>query len=266
MNRKRLFTTSIAKRVLSAFTGLLLCLFLVAHLAGNLSLFSGRGEAFNAYANFLNGVAFNGRHIILLFEISLLALFLLHAYTGLRVWQENKRARPTDYAERRWTRNAKNLEGPHKSRKSWGSTTMGITGTLTLLFVILHVWHFKFGRYIPLKEGAPVAALTATRVLAANAVSSEKPGTQIEAEAKGENRDLAALVIEEFQKPLIVALYVAALLLLGLHLYHGFSSAFQSMGVTGLGKSLVWAGRIFTFVIIGGFLAIPLWIYFLRPR
>lgn len=269
MNRKRMLTTSVAKKVLSAFTGILLCIFLVGHLAGNLSLFSGRGDAFNAYANFLNGVAFNGFHIVLLLEVCLAALFLLHAYTGLRVWQENKRARPSDYAERRWTKNAKNLEGPHKSRKSWGSTTMGITGTATLLFLILHIWHFKFGRYIPLKEGAPVATLTAngnTRVLAANAVSGDKPATQIEAQAEGEQRNLAALVIEEFQKPLIVTLYVASLLLLGLHLIHGFSSAFQSMGVSGLGKSLIWVGRIFTVVIIGGFLAIPLWIFFLRPR
>ena len=146
---------------------------------------------------------------------------------------------------------------------------MGITGTATLLFLILHVWHFKFGRYIPMKEGAPVATLTAngdTRVLAANSVSGEKPDTQIEAQAAGEQRNLAQLVVEEFSKWWIVALYVAALLLLGLHLIHGFSSAFQSMGVSRLGKSLIWAGRIFTVGVIGGFLAIPLWIYFLRPR
>lgn len=267
MNRKRTLNTSVAKKILSAFTGLLLCLFLVGHLAGNLSLFSGRGEAFNAYANFLNGVSFNGFHIVLLLELSLAALFLLHAYTGLRVWQENKRARPADYAQRRWTKNAKNLEGPHKSRKSWGSTTMGISGSVTLLFLILHVWHFKFGRYIPLKEGAPATTLNAnsnSRVLAQNRVSDAAPDTQIEAQAEGENRDLAALVVEEFSKPLIVLLYVASLLLLALHLNHGFTSAFQSMGIAGFGRSLIWAGRIFTVVIIGGFLAIPLWVLFLR--
>lgn len=271
MNRKRMLTTSVAKKVLSAFTGILLCLFLVGHLAGNLSIFSGRGESFNAYANFLTGLSFNGFHIVHALSLGIGALFLLHSYTGLRVYLENKRARPAEYAQRRWTKNAKNLEGPHKSRKSWGSTTMGITGTVTLLFTILHVWHFKFGTHVPLKEGVPPTTMNsnadaAERVLAYQSGAANNSGieTQGEAEHEGKNRDLAALVIAEFQKPLIVLAYVVCLILLGLHLNHGFTSSFQSMGIAGFGRSLIWAGRIFTAVIIGGFIAIPLWVYFLR--
>src|SRR4028118_14338 len=99
--RKRLLSTSVVRKFLSALTGILLCLYLVAHLAGNLLLFAGKG-VFNAYGNFLTGLPF-----LPIIELSLLALFLAHIYTGLRVWRENKRARPADYAVKRWTRDEK---------------------------------------------------------------------------------------------------------------------------------------------------------------
>lgn len=267
--RKRLLTTTVAKKVLSALTGLLLCGYLVAHLAGNLLLYVGRGELFNAYANKLNGIPF-----LLLIELLLLALILAHAYLGVRVWRENKKARPTEYHQKRWARGGKLSEGPRpagtRSRKSLGSTTMAISGLITLAFIFLHVWHFKFGWHYPLESErsgeAGIAAVRAERDSKSAAAEDARRGLASTALAEGgpHSRDLARLVIEEFRKPWIVLAYVVCLILLGLHLNHGFSSAFQSMGVSGYGKTWLVVGRVYTFLIIGGFLSIPLWIFLFR--
>lgn len=272
--RKRLLTTSVAKKILSAVTGLLLCGYLIAHLIGNLLIFAPTNRPFNVYGNFLNGLPF-----LPLIELALLAMILMHIYTGLRVYLENKRARPQEYHQRRWTRNSKNLEGPHKSRKSVGSTTMAISGVITMVLLALHVWHFKYGRHIPLdktgntilvdkqgnriyaraaNESVRTAALEPTSVTA----SGEKVETMAEAEHEGVGRDLAQLLLTEYKKPGIVLLYVIGLGLLGMHLYHGFASAFQSVGIRGYGRGFMWAGYIFTTVIIGGFILIPVLLFF----
>lgn len=251
--RKRLLTTSVAQKYISALTGLFLCAFLVTHLLGNLSIFPGRGEYINAYANFL------GRLPITLFlEIGLVVLILAHAYIGLRVYAQNKAARPQEYAVRKWTKDGKITSGPHKSRKSVSSTTMAISGTLTLVFIILHIIHFRFGKFRYEMPPAPTGAV---------ATMTTQSGTQTAAPnqfkpAGGE--DLARLINESFGNIFIVGLYILSLVLLAFHLNHGFASAFQSIGVGGYTNFWLWVGRAFTAVIIGGFISIPIYIYFFR--
>src|SRR3712207_3787752 len=130
--RKRVFTSTVGKKILSALTGLLLCGFLVGHLGGNLLILWSR-EAFNAYSHHL--ITFP---LLIPIELGLLALFLAHAYMGARVYMENKKARPVEYHSRQWTRS-------ERSRKSVGSTTMMVTGIIVIVFLIYHIWHFKFG-------------------------------------------------------------------------------------------------------------------------
>ncbi len=270
--RPRLLTTSVAKKILSALTGLLLCGYLIAHLAGNLLIFAPTNRPFNTWGNFLNGLPF-----LPLIELALLGLILMHIYTGLRVYLENKRARPQEYHQRRWTRDSKNLEGPHKSRKSVGSTTMAISGVITMVLLALHVWHFKYGRHIALNQsgntmlrderGRPKydqngEARGAGSEPVSLTTSGEKVETMSEAEHEGVGRDLAQLLLVEYKKPGIVLLYVIGLGLLGMHLYHGFASAFQSVGIRGYGRGFMWAGYIFTTVIIGGFILIPVLLFF----
>jgi succinate dehydrogenase / fumarate reductase cytochrome b subunit len=72
------------------------------------------------------------------------------------------------------------------------------------------------------------------------------------------------LIVEVFQKPWYVIGYVAAMIPLGMHLRHGFASAFQSLGVNsrkyeGLLDRL---GIFLAALISGGFAVIPVWIYF----
>jgi succinate dehydrogenase / fumarate reductase cytochrome b subunit len=260
--RKRLFNSSVVRKFLSALTGILLCLYLIAHLIGNLLLLWDN-SIFNAYGNILTGLP-----ILPLVELALLSLFLFHAYMGIRVWMENRKARPTEYQTKRWTRDGKLETGPHKSRKGVTSTTMAVSGTITLVLVILHVWHFKYGRYydLPKPETAATSTVATSQDAAAltdrAATQTDRTETSAEAEYEGHNRDLARLVIEEFKKPYIIALYVIGLVLLGMHLNHGVSSAIQSMGVSGYGRTWLIIGRLYTFIIIGGFIFIPLYVYF----
>ena len=162
---KRRFVT-IAKKIVTALTGLALCIFLVGHLAGNLLLLLG-ATTFNSYAHFLNALPF-----IIPVEIGLGALFLLHAYEALSVTFENRKARPIGYEVSNWGRSKS-----EKSRKTLSSTFMMWSGIIILIFVILHVWHFKFGVNYTVgatAAGAPAGSPEAMRDLSRLVIESFK--------------------------------------------------------------------------------------------
>lgn len=123
-------SSTILKKQLVAATGLLLCGFLAAHLAGNLLLFAGP-RAFNVYAHRLTSSP-----LIYAAEAVLGLVFLVHAGTALRLAVLNLRARGgRGYAlKRRTGRGA-----------TWASATMPWTGGVALVFVVLHVRALKFG-------------------------------------------------------------------------------------------------------------------------
>jgi succinate dehydrogenase / fumarate reductase, cytochrome b subunit len=124
----RFFCSSIGRKVVVAAAGLLLCGFLVAHLAGNLLLFVSEG-AFNNYAKTLEHNPF-----LPLAEGGLIVLFVLHILVSLKLRRENAQARPVAY------------EGyKSKGGRSWGSSTMTYTALLVLAFLIVHLKTFKFG-------------------------------------------------------------------------------------------------------------------------
>ncbi|MBI3549335.1 MAG: succinate dehydrogenase cytochrome b subunit [Elusimicrobia bacterium] len=123
----RTLNSSIGKKVQMALSGLLLCGFLVTHLAGNLFLYGGR-EMFNHYAK-----ALEENPLLPAAEIGLLLLFLLHIATALRVTYGNKRARPVAYAKTACA-----------GGKTIGSATMVFSGLLLLAFLIVHVKTFRF--------------------------------------------------------------------------------------------------------------------------
>lgn len=110
-----------------ALTGLLLCGFLVAHLAGNLLIFDS-SDAFNSYAK-----ALEENPLLPLAEMGLLALFALHIATGLWVWAGSRGARGGRYAVR-----------ASAGGSSWGSATMIASGVLLAAFVVVHVRTFRF--------------------------------------------------------------------------------------------------------------------------
>ncbi len=124
----RTFGSSIGKKFLMAITGLGFCLFLVGHLAGNLTIYAG-GDAFNAYAQHLHALG----PLVTAAEIGLLAFGLIHVIIGLTLFYQNLAARPVRYAVK------KSAGG-----RSIGSATMPYTGLLLLIFVIFHLLNFHF--------------------------------------------------------------------------------------------------------------------------
>jgi len=123
-----LYRSSIGKKSIMAASGLLLSLFLLTHLLGNSVSFWGR-EAFNAYAEKLY---FFGA-LVYVFEIKLLTLFLFHIITGILLYLENLKARPSRYS-------VNTSEGG----RSLGSRSMPYTGIIIFIFIIVHLMNFHF--------------------------------------------------------------------------------------------------------------------------
>lgn len=159
-------------------------------------------------------------------EIGLIGVFLLHIYKTVTMWMRNRAARPVPYEQKSWA--------GHTSRKSLSSATMIWTGLLTLVFVGVHLQQFKFGPWYEIGD-PPV-------------------------------RDLYRIEADVFTSPIWVGVYVFCMILIGLHLRHGISSAFQSLGADHpiYTKRLVAAGTVLAVLIAGGFAIIPIWIYVTR--
>ncbi|MEO7132968.1 MAG: cytochrome B subunit, partial [Vicinamibacterales bacterium] len=164
MRPLKALSSSVGSKFLIAVTGLSLLLFLVAHLGGNLLFLLGP-EAFNQYSHRLIS-----NPLIYLAEAGLLAVFVVHVLKTTWTVASNRRARPHRYAVKVWAK----TKSP-RSRKSLSSTTMILTGTLTLLFVITHLMTFKFGTHY---------------------------------ETSGGVRDLYRLQLEVFSSPAYVAFYL----------------------------------------------------------
>ena len=119
--------SSIGKKIMVALAGLLLCGFLITHLAGNLFLFVGATQ-FNKYAEFLEGQA-----LLPLAEAVLFVLFLVHIVLSVRARMANMAARPIGYQV-----------SADKGARTPGSRTMAVGGSLILLFLIVHVGTIKY--------------------------------------------------------------------------------------------------------------------------
>ena len=164
--------------------------------------------------------------LIIPVELGLAAVFLLHVYKTLTGFARNRAARPERYRMKRWAGGA--------SRKSVGSSTMIVSGLVTFGFVLLHLKTFKYGAHYQVTDQPAV-------------------------------RDLYRLLIEVFHRPAYVVFYVVCMIVIGLHLRHGISSAFQSLGLMPAGstRSILTGGWILALLVAGGFLIIPVAVYFL---
>ncbi len=223
MNTSHLWWSSVGKKLLNGLSGLMLIGFVCVHLAGNLTLFARDGG--KLFNSYAHHLEALGP-LLYAMEFGLIAIFLLHIASAVSVRLSQKEARPQAYAV------TASKGGP--SKQSLSSRSMLITGLLLAGFVVLHVKMFKYGPYYE---------------------TTLKDGTVV--------RDLYKLVVEEFSKPVITWAYVVIMLMLGLHLRHGFWSALQSLGALKPKCSgCVYAGGLlFAILLAGGFLLLPL--YFL---
>ena len=124
----RFLSSSVGKKTVLAVTGLSLVGFLVAHLLGNFSLYTGGIEGFNEYAAALEDLG----GLLMAAEVGLFALFVIHMGLALRIVRENRLARQEAY----------------RVNATMGSSTaasrsMAITGLIVLLFLIVHIIDFR---------------------------------------------------------------------------------------------------------------------------
>lgn len=132
----RLSRTSLGKKLWMSLSGLLLVLFLVGHMAGNLKILQGP-DALNEYAAWLQG-----HPLLWVFRAGLLGSFVLHVGLGIALARENRAARPQGYA--RIERQSAGVVERH----------MVLSGVLVLAFVIYHLLHLTVGAVDPVQAAA----------------------------------------------------------------------------------------------------------------
>lgn len=185
MSWKNAFNSSVGKKIQMALTGLFLVLFLVVHCYVNAMIFwNDGGEKFTEAAHFM------GTNVVIrITEIGLFAFLILHIVQGLKLWAQNRSRRNTRYAV-----------SAGNATSKWYSRSMGILGTLILLFLILHISAFW----------------------APNRASQTMGNGEL---------DLYTMMKEAFQSLFVVVIYVLGCISLAWHLVHGFYSAFQTLGL-----------------------------------
>jgi len=199
MTWKQLFTSSLGKKYVMGFTGFFLIIFLIVHCFINgMIVFSDNGETFNHWASFMGT-----NWIVRTMEIGLFVGLILHIIQGLVLWAQNRRARPVRYAVNKPDANSK-----------WYSRSMGLLGTLILIFLIVHLYHFwtpsRFGGLLGIHELGEATLVTYNNQVVHN---------------------LYAEMLIVFQNLWIVIIYILGMISLAWHLLHGFQSAFQTFGI-----------------------------------
>lgn len=211
----RAYRSSLGKKYIMAITGLLLFLYVIAHMAGNLQVYLGPDQL-NAYAELLKSKP------VLLWtaRVVLFIIALLHIISALQLAAENRAARPHSYAE-------------GKPIASLAARTILVSGLIIFAFIVYHLMHFTLGVTNP------------------DFMDLHDPLGR---------HDVYAMVIEGFRNPYVSVFYIVSMGLLCLHLSHGVSSLFQSLGIRR--KSTVAAfnrlAQISAIVVFIGNVSIPI--------
>jgi len=209
--------SSVGRKMVVALTGVILLLFVIGHLLGNLQIYLGP-EWINAYSQHLRDLG----PLLWMIRGFLLASVILHIYFTIQLAIENRRARPEAYLDRNYV------------KASWASRHMVVSGLVVLAFIIFHLLHFtarKFNPQFPLLKLDPL------------------------------NRyDVYSMMVYGFQNVYTSAFYIVGLFLLTLHLTHGSSSFFQSLGFNNerLTPKLAVGGRILAWLLFIGYVSIPI--------
>ena len=231
MTWKQMFTSSIGKKFVMALTGIFLITFLIVHVGLNSCIWANDdGKMFNVAAHFMGTTI-----LVRIIEVGLFLLIFLHLIQGYLLTYQNQKRRTTGYA----------VEYGSKGSK-WYSRSMGLLGTLLLLFLIMHIYHF----WTPSRLGGMMNIQPLSEVT--------YPGTSIE------YHNLYAEMLNVFQNnPLVVLLYIVGCISLAYHLMHGFESAFRTVGVHNNRylTMLRYFGRGFSIVISLAFAMMPVSMY-----
>lgn len=201
MTWKQVFTSSIGKKLVMSLTGIFLILFLIVHAGLNACIWADlfdsndHGMMFNKAAHFMGS-----NWVPRFLEVGLFLFIILHIVQGYMLTQQNRSKRSIGYA----------VDYGNKGSK-WYSRSMAILGTLVLLFLIMHLYHF----WTPSRLGG----IGSVHELGAVDYSGK------------EYHDLYSEMKMVFESPIVVLLYVLGCVSLAYHLAHGFQSSFKTLGV-----------------------------------
>ena len=199
-----------------AATGLVLILFVIGHLLGNLQIFLGP-EWINSYAEHLHNLG----PILWAIRTFLIAVVVAHIYYTIQLAIENRRARPGRYRRKDIV------------KATVASRSMVLSGLIVLTFIVYHLLHFTFRTADPRFAALPP-------------------------DSSGRS-DVYSMMVLGFSNPLVSGFYVLGLFLLALHLSHGASSFFQSLGLSNhrLAPRLARGAQIFAWLLFLGYTSIP---------
>ncbi len=211
-----LIRTSVGRKMIVALTGIVLMLFVIGHLIGNLQIFLGP-DWINGYAQHLRDLG----ALLWLVRGILLITVVLHIYYTIRLAMENRAARPAGYVQKDYV------------KASYASRHMAVSGLVVLAFIIFHLLHFtghKFNPQFPLLKNDPL-----------------------------NHFDVFSMMVYGFKNVYVSAFYLLGLFLLTLHLTHGASSFFQSLGLNDRKWTPIFArgARIFAWLLFIGYASIP---------
>lgn len=219
----RFYTSSIGKKILVALTGLVLMGFVLGHMIGNLLVFAGP-DAINEYGHMLQTALHGGG--VWIARLGLLTAVVIHIVATVQLTKANRAARPDKY-------------GQHKQQVCSPSSRIMIWSGLTILaFIVYHLLHFT------VRIGNDYATYKTT--------------------LHGETvHDVYRMVIAGFSWAPASIFYLIAMALLCSHLSHGFSSVFQTLGISTDKTEVVFKrlGRAFAGLIFIGNSAIVLAIW-----
>lgn len=192
MKWSEFFTSSVGKKYVMGLTGIFLISFLVVHVGINACMWAmDNGKMFNQAAHFMGATI-----VIRILEVGLFIGFFIHIIQGLTLELQNRKKRSVGYQVPMGNKGSK-----------WYSRSMGLLGTIVLIFLIIHWKQF----WIP------------SRFTDMNEVTYES-GVPI--------HDLFTLMKDTFTELWVVILYVVACISLAYHLLHGFQSAWRSLGLS----------------------------------
>ncbi len=213
-----ILTSSIARKVAMALSGLFLVFFLGQHFVINFTAVIDP-ETFNSMSHFM------GHNFLVqaLLQPILILGVIFHFVMGLVLEIKNNKARQISYKSYKGNKNS-----------SWASRNMIISGAVILAFLGLHFYDFWFPEIVH-------------KYIESNPLDATRYYPEL---------------LHKFESPVRTGLYCLAFVLLMLHLWHGFSSAFQSMGWNNkYSKGLKGFTKLYAIVIPLGFIFIALYLH-----
>ena len=229
--------SSLCKKYIMALTGLILVGFAIGHMLGNLQMF--------LHPDWINEYAYKLKHLPygLLWMVRgvLLVAVVLHIWTAVLLVLENRRARPQGYVVQAHL------------QASFASRTMRYSGIILLAFIVFHILHYTVQTVHPgFKELETELSGVGTMHMVYD---------KLAATGKTQVHDVYSMVAHGFSRPYwyVSVFYIVSMVLLCLHLRHGISSMFQSLGL----RNKLWRGRldraalVIALILFVGFASIP---------